>query len=317
MNRSIRSAVKEAFDNLPSGICFFDCNGIAALCNRQMRRLVFDLTGMDLQSLSDVRRIIDGQARNARLDNGVFLLGDGSAWRFSSTRVICADGSAYTQVVASDVTELYAGMSELEKDNRYLEELGARMRRFSADIIAVTREEEILAMKMRVHDDMGRSIIATRRLLKGGAPSSEFDLTVWKNAIQMLEHSGAAAESGDSFAMLAEAAQAIGVKLCLDGTLPNDAQALALLTAAIRECTTNAARHADATELYVKVGCDNGLAEARIANNGEIPQGKPAEGGGLTSLRAKLERSGGSMSIRCLPEFEMTVTIPIKKEEEL
>lgn len=35
----LRRTVKDAFDNLPSGICFFDSNGIAVLCNRQMDRL--------------------------------------------------------------------------------------------------------------------------------------------------------------------------------------------------------------------------------------------------------------------------------------
>lgn len=43
-----RSAVKEAFDNLPSGICFFDKNGMVTLCNYQMHRLVFALSGRDL-----------------------------------------------------------------------------------------------------------------------------------------------------------------------------------------------------------------------------------------------------------------------------
>ena len=38
-------------------------------------------------------------------------------------------------------------------------------------------------MKMRVHDDIGRSVIATRRLLQQGLPTRELDLTAWKNAI--------------------------------------------------------------------------------------------------------------------------------------
>ena len=34
----IRNSVKEAFDNLPSGICFFDKNGILTLCNEGYHR---------------------------------------------------------------------------------------------------------------------------------------------------------------------------------------------------------------------------------------------------------------------------------------
>lgn len=317
MNRIKRNAIKEFFDNLPSGVCFFDCNGIAVLCNHQMRRLVFRLTGMDLQSLSEIQSILGGKAQNARFDKGIFLFEDASAWRFSSVPVTSDEGNTYTQVVATDVTELHKRMMELENSNRCLEEIGTRMRRFSANIIAVTREEEILTMKMRVHDGIGRSIIATRLLLKQGLPSSKFDLTVWENTIQMLKRSSDVIENNDSLTMLTDAAKDIGVKICLDGLPPNSTDALVLHIAAIRECTTNAARHAEATELYVKFHCDNSFTKVTITNNGAHPQEKPIEGGGLSSLRTKIERSGGSMTIRCLPEFELTVCIPIKKEEEL
>ncbi|MDD3243759.1 MAG: hypothetical protein PHD32_08565 [Eubacteriales bacterium] len=79
MNRITHNAVKESFDNLPSDVCFFDHNGIAILCNRQMRRLVFSMMGTDLQSLDDIQHILGGEAKNAAADRGVFLLPNGSA----------------------------------------------------------------------------------------------------------------------------------------------------------------------------------------------------------------------------------------------
>ncbi|MDD3243758.1 MAG: hypothetical protein PHD32_08560 [Eubacteriales bacterium] len=88
-------------------------------------------------------------------------------------------------------------MNELDEDNRRLREIEQRMRRFAADVIAITRDEERLTMKMRVYDDLGRSLIATRQLLKQGASSRSFDLTVWKNAVQMLKRDNDAAQSGD------------------------------------------------------------------------------------------------------------------------
>ena len=33
---SLKRMTKQAFDNLPSGICFFNQNGAVTLCNRQM-----------------------------------------------------------------------------------------------------------------------------------------------------------------------------------------------------------------------------------------------------------------------------------------
>lgn len=315
MNRITRNAVKESFDNLPSGVCFFDYNGIAILCNRQMRRLVFDIMGTDLQSLDDMRHILGGEAKNATTDRGIFLLPNGSAWRFGSSPVTCADGETYTQVVASDVTELYQRMNELAADNRRLREIEKRMRQFAANVITITRDEETLTMKMRVHDDLGRSLIATRQLLKQGASSHEFDLTVWKNAVQMLKRDNDAAESRDSFAVLKETAEKIGLEICIEGTLPDNAAVVALIIAALRECATNAVRHADATKLYVKLCCENGLQKVYITNNGIPPHGQAIEGGGLTSLRAKIERGGGSMRVQSMPEFALAVSIPVAKEE--
>lgn len=40
-----------------------------------------------------------------------------------------------------------------------------------------------------------------------------------------------------------------------------------------------------------------------------------SEGGGLSSLRARVEKAGGTMSVRAAPEFELTVTVPINEEE--
>ena len=37
------------------------------------------------------------------------------------------------------------------------------------------------------------------------------------------------------------------------------------------------------------------------------------EGGGLSSLRKKIESEGGTMAVRSLPEFELIVTLPKKR----
>ena len=47
-------SVKEGLDNLPSGICFADRNGTVILCNRQMYRLCRQMTGTDLQHISEL-----------------------------------------------------------------------------------------------------------------------------------------------------------------------------------------------------------------------------------------------------------------------
>lgn len=44
-----RLAIKESFDNLPTGLCFSRPEGFVLLANRKMEQLCFELTGEDLQ----------------------------------------------------------------------------------------------------------------------------------------------------------------------------------------------------------------------------------------------------------------------------
>lgn len=315
MSRFKRNAVKEAFDHLPGGVCFFNKNGFVTLCNHQMYRLVFALTGRDLQSLPELQAILNGDTPVRRRDHDIFLLEDDSAWRFSQESVTTRDGESYTQVVAADVTELYHRQRELEQDNRRLEEYAQRMQRLSANIHTLIREEEILNTKMRIHDDIGRSVIATRRFLQQKRPMEELDLTAWKNAVRLLKHDNELMEEKDALARLITAAKGINIKILLDGELPEHPGAAELLIAAIRECMTNAVRHAGAGELYVKLTCDGDRASAVITNNGTVPEGKIVEGGGLSSLRVRITGKGGTMHVKSVPRFELTVSVPVNWEE--
>ena len=312
-----RSAVREALDNLPSGVCFFDCRGVVTLCNRQMYRLVYALTGRDLQSLYEFRAMLNSDPVSGVRDGSVFVLADGSAWRFSEAVVTDAGGAVYTQALASDVSELYRRQEELRRDNRALEETAQRLRRLSANVVAVTREEEILRMKMRVHDDIGRSLLATRQLLQQRRPTAELDLGAWKNAISLLRGDGGETGEKDAMAQLLEAAAGIGVTISTDGELPADRKAAYLLITAMRECATNAARHAGGTEMYVRICSGGGKATAVLTNNGAAPDGEIKEGGGLSSLRARIEAAGGAMRVVSSPAFELTVSVPLETEETL
>lgn len=315
MKRLMRNSVKEALDNLPSGVCFFDRNGILTLCNHQMYRLFFALTGRDLQCLTELQEFLNDETKAGREENQVYLLEDGSAWQFALEEVTTQDQNIYTQVTASNVTELYLRKKELEQDTRALEEYGRRMRRLSADIVTLIREEEILNMKMRVHDDIGRSVISTRRFLQQNRPMEELDLTVWKNAVSLLKHDNELSKEQGSVEELMSAAQGIGIKIILDGKLPAETAVAEILLVAMRECMTNAVRHAKAGELHVHLTCDGKTASAVITNNGEVPNGKIVEGGGLTSLRSRIRKHGGTMQIRYVPAFEMKVVVPLGLEE--
>lgn len=314
MKRAIRNSVKEAFDNLPSGICFFDKNGILTLCNRKMYSLIIEFTGKDPQSLAELYELMDGSGAVAQKETHVYMSADGTAWRFAAEQITAVDGSSYTQVTAFDVTELYRRTKELEQNNLALAEYGARLSRLSADILAVTREEEILKMKMRIHDDIGRSVIATRLFLREKRPLGELDLSVWKDAVRLLKNEAEEPDETNALKSLESAGRGIGISLHTKGTLP-DGRTADVIASAIRECMTNAVRHAGAKELFVKLSNDAETATAEIKNSGAVPDGEIVPGGGLSSLRFRVESCGGKMEIETLPQFKLTVTVPLDREE--
>lgn len=98
------------------------------------------------------------------------------------------------------------------------------------------------------------------------------------------------------------------------GELPKDESAAYILTCAVRECVTNAVRYADATVLFADFTEDEDEASVTVTNNGRVPDGEIAEGGGLSTLRRRTEHAGGIMTVLSSPRFRLTVTVPKRKD---
>ncbi len=306
-------SVKEALDNLPSGICFFDGNGFLKLCNKTMHRISYDLGGHDVQYLREFEETLKkpGSKCTRPKDGKYYFMADGTVWLFTKKEITGARGVKYTEYVASEVSELCRKLDELSADNKKMLEISGEIKKMSANVLTITREEETLSMKMRVHDEMGRSLTAARKLLKQNVPlkADEPVIESWKRTVEILRRGNDEPERKDMLAELRDACKGM-IDIRLEGDLPEKEEAAYLFVVAIRECITNAMRYANATELYVKMDKKDGNVIAKIRNNGEPPKGWISEGGGLSSLRRKIERAGGLMEVRSQPEFELTVILP-------
>ena len=310
----LQASIKEAIDNLPSGICFFDRNGLIVLCNRIMYRLAFSVTGRDLQTLYEledsIRKLPDNSL--AVRDGDTFILPDKSAWCFNIETITDEFGVPYTQVVASEVSEQYKGTKELAGNIEILKEAQAYIRSMTQNISAITRENEILSMKMRIHDELGSSLLRIRRYYLGTDVNSKAELLAsWKNTVSMLKYKSSKNDDDDPIADLLRSAASIGVEIVYTGELPKNTAAARLIVRAIRECLTNAVRHAGGDRICVELTNKGQTASAVITNNGEPPKCDIVEGGGLSSLRRRIEKAGGTMWIQSLPSFALKVTVPV------
>ena len=316
-----RSSVKEGFDNLPSAICFAGRSGTILLCNRQMHRLCHILMGMDLQHIGELRRALDRPEPEVELldrATRVYRFPDGTCWQFSEAPVTDADGEDYTQVQAIDVTELREKQEELERDNAALTEANQRAKKLYAQLDQIVREKETLAMKIRVHDDMGQCLLATRKLLLAGDAALE-DYRAggrrWAETLRRITAAEGGRDSGpDTLPALIASAAEIGVRVRVLGQLPESAENARLMIVAMRECATNTVRHAGGSEMTVEIARTPRADMAVITNNGTAPEGDIVEGGGLSGLRRSVENRQGTMTVRGRPAFRLSIVLPWEEE---
>ena len=323
-NKIGRASIKESLDNLPCGICFADKNGMIVLCNKQMHRLCHILLGMELQHLSELRRVLNNTHRQIEYHHNmeaaaVCRINDKQVWHFSETEITDAEGNSYTQIQAIDVTAVYEKEIELNNENKALEEAISRAGKIYAELDEIVRDEQNFAVKTRVHDELSELLGLTRNILLQEEETLDKIQSIGQRWEQLSHTLGLVDyESEDkkylspyrAFAELKEMTEGIGVKLTLSGNLPQNSKLAYILITAIRECATNTVRHAEGSEVTVEITQENGTVRAAVTNNGKPPEGNIFEGGGLSALRRRIESIRGTMRVESVPMFRLVIIMP-------
>ncbi|MCI2048293.1 MAG: hypothetical protein LKJ76_01060 [Lachnospiraceae bacterium] len=311
-------SVKEAMDNLPTGICFSLRNGMPLLVNRRMSRIARACTGDDIRN-GDLfwQALTKGEVGREvtvlqRGDHPMLKFADGRVFAFQRTAVDAA-GKTVLEITAADSTEPFQLSIRLNEENRALEAMNRRLRQYSRNVTALVRDQEILDARVCIHDNMGQALLMAKYALsdENADISQDTLLSIWKENVSLLRKERTGGPEEDVFRQFCDAAASVGVHIRLQGELPlQNSDAMRLFVAAGRECLTNAVRHAGADELTVASERNGELYRICFANNGTAPQGTIREGGGLSSLRRRISRAGGTMQVQSEPSFLLTVCIP-------
>lgn len=303
------NAIKESFDMLPTAVCFFDCSGGIVLCNRQMYRLSRYLLDSDMQYLGEVEQALfdpPDDILQISPEENIYRFPDKTVWRFEKTAVTDRYGKTYIQLTAADVTGLHWALVQLSADNRKLAEDAERIKRLSGNVAAVAREKESLAAKSAMHDSLAACLTVTKQYLAGDAEGVDADtvLREWGKSIAFRDAVPLSARD-----RLYDAAKSSGVTIRMRGDEPKGGAAELMYTA-VQVCLNNAIQYAQATELSVMIWEGGSSYTVMIRNNGKPPKRTITEGGGLTNLRRRIEKSGGKMTVQSLPEFSLLIDIP-------
>lgn len=315
-----RSAIKESAEHLQMGLCFSTADGFLLLANYKMEQLCMDLTGQYLQDSEVFWNMLQNQQPDINAEilmyesRPCFRLENQEIWTFER-KVLQAGNMEIIQMTAVDVSELYKLSEALEKSNLQMRKLHRRLHRYEQNMDDYVKSREVLEAKMQIHKKMGQALLLSRAFLlqnDGKITSSEV-LNKWKYVTMFLKKEIQMPEEPDEWGRLVNSATAAGVKIKVEGKLPIGSGRMELLALAAAEALTNAVRHAGADTLNVHLlyHPDNSLT-AEFTNNGRQPQRKIIEGGGLGTLRVRIEEYGGMLQILSQPQFMLILDLPEK-----
>lgn len=327
--------IKKAIDSYPGGICFSALDGRVILVNEKMNRLVLELTGHTILNAKAAWKELTNFANNGNAEKLpqswlpkdpnnsnesthqqlLFRFFDSSVWRFELRFL----DSNTVQVEAAEITELYRLSEELYENTVRLHEMQKRQKTLLDSIVEVNLNKEILAAKMHIHDELGHCLLATTKAITEDSLAENADVLRenWNSTIRDFSNIPTVWTVPDSSLQseLMQVAELIGCKVIFLGKQPKNRNALQLLYAAIREALTNAVRHADATELMVKIEQDEKSCHIEISDNGSVSVSNIIEGNGLSALRQRLEQEGASLKVLCDNSVSLIVDIPFDFDE--
>ena len=313
-----RSAIKESLDHLTTGLCFYAENGRVLLVNHQMVRLCHTMLDSDLQNAAafwealSSGNVLPGIMCLSMGNQPSFRLTDQTVWTFSREEL-----QGFYQITAADTTQLQELTEDLKQKNMALAALHLRLKKYEENVEALSRTKEQLHTKARIHNELGQVLLATRRYLADAPGLQPAPFALWARSIAMLRMEAENAAEHPSLQMLIQTAKTSGVSVEVDGKIPPQAETEQLFIEAAAEALTNAVRHADARTLYIAFSETDSQYRVTFQNDGGIPEGKITEGGGLSSLRKKIEMTGGSMCITCQGQYTLMLSAPKQGGENL
>ena len=304
-----RSSIKEGVDQISSGLCFYIKGGRVILANSRMNALCHTIAGHALQDAEAFWKTLSGcevQPGVKRLAFGLypcFRLPNGTVWSFAREEL---DG--FIQLTAADTTQQQALTDELRDKNLELAALNLRLRKHGENVDELARSRERLETKVRIHGELGQALLAARRYLLDES-TQEPPVDIWRRNIAMLRKEMESKRTEDPMQILRKAADSAGVQLNIQGQMPQDTEYRQVFLWAASETLTNAVFHAGARTLNVNLTDTDTEWFMRFTNDGARPTKPITEGGGLSSLRRKLESMGAAMTVESSPEFALTVTV--------
>lgn len=296
-------SVKQAVDKIPFGVCYYNNMGRILLINKAMTDFCEELTG------EPVRNGHITFEKILSMGSVIHLPGERAISVYSNKCII--DSEEVELVTAFDISEEYKKTNILMQKEEELKEINEKLTSYNKEMVSVIALREVLNAKVKIHDELGSSLLATKKyLLRGGTlEERERLLEGLRNNVRFLRQESEEVQY-DEYEMIMNTAADIGMKVDIKGELPNDGHSRHIVATAMHECLTNTIRHAGGDTLFVEVNEAANAYRIVYTNNGTVPDAKISEKGGLSSLRDLVERAGGTMQITITDQYMLIIELP-------
>lgn len=302
-----KADIVEAFHEFPSGLAFAKQNGVPILINRKMHELVKEILQEEIVDVCVVWRKLKEKSepsQDARDSEAIFTCKDKTIWRFD--RTLLTGEEKYIQLMAVDISVHVNLLKDLESENRKIMEQNRRIAQIDLEQERISKEEELMDTKMSLHRVMGDAITGSR-LFAAGKSNFSLDeiIGMWEYSLELMESYENTSKKKDVTELM-YISNLLGCEIHFPDVKLTNAQ-MDSFYFVIRECLNNAVKHARAKNLYIE-GEDEGKEwHFRIFDDGVAEHDFILEGGGITDIRAVLEKADARMHMEWGERFILHV----------
>jgi hypothetical protein len=308
-------SIQEGIDSLEDGIMIYLPSGEPVLANLAMVRFTEEVLATRVRNGNILWHLLQegGQRKVSMQRQGkglLYTLTDGRKVLFR--RIGLNFGKKFRwQMTASDVTELVQVNRNLTIQNNALSRRNRKIRELLGDVQELQTRETLQEMRSRIHDLMGQRISLLQQVLNNK------DAAGYRKIMPLVENlftdvkKEIRVDPKISLEELIALYGDLGVTIQMHGVLPNQENLADLYLKCIREALTNAICHGHADRIFLDVGEHSLL----IRDNGIGCAGPVREGSGLSGIRNRVERAGGTVRLRGMPHFSIALQFEGKEGE--
>lgn len=282
-------SLKEALDELKTAV-MFESEFNVVYENLAMKTLLEKLNIKQNQSSFEIWKSLKSRENSKIIDEqNILVFLDKKVYSFSIIK------QSKTQIYAFDITKEYLTTTEIENKQKELKTKQTEILQMIKNLDEIERQREVLSLKSKLHDIIGQRLFILHHILDV-IDEKTFDLNSVKSLLKtMLDEidNEDISETQNLQNSIVTAFEMIGFNIKISGEIPKEKPKAKALIKIIRECATNAIRHANATKLFVNISQD----QIEIFDNGKFINQTFIENTGIKGMRLNAETLGGELII--------------------